>query len=73
MNVEFEKLWGAVQSNDLMYSPKTVAYNMYRSGLLRAAEIAEGMEGSWADLAWDEVCQDIATTIRKEAGDDTTR
>lgn len=39
----------------------------YTAGLLRAAEIAEGMEGSWADLEWNQVCRDIAAAIRKES------
>ncbi len=38
----------------------------YRAGMLRAAEIAEGREGSWADLEWNQAAQDIASAIRKE-------
>lgn len=44
----------------------------FNAGMLRAAEISEGMEGSWADFEHNQVCQDIAAAIRKEAGDENT-
>ena len=75
MSESFEK-WKATYNCD---EDTIQGYNIrdmqaaYTAGLERAAEIAEDMEGSWADLEWNQVCRDIAAAIRKEAGNDHRR
>lgn len=70
---EFEKYFdskysGYTECNKNML--RGVAIDAFVAGMLRAAEIAESKEGSWADLEWNEAVHDIAASIRKEAEDE---
>lgn len=72
---EFEKWWAGYNDayDNLVWkrvSHLNVAQAAFRAGMLRAAEIAESKEGSWADLEWNEAVHDIAASIRKEAEDE---